>query len=116
MLCVLTSLRTPLRFLSPLVLCAALLWPRSAPAGDGDVDGAIVELSATALRTELAAGRLTAEQVTRAFLARIDAVDDHGPQLAAVIATNPDALDTARALDRRFRMAALARCTACPCS
>jgi amidase len=89
--------------LPPLVLCAAFVWSRSVPAAD--TDDAIVELSATALRTELAAGRLTAEQVTRAFLARIDAVDDHGPRLAAVIATNPDALDTARTLDRRFRTA-----------
>jgi len=71
------------------------------PSGELD-DAAIVTLDAIALRTELAAGRLTAERVTQAYLSRIAALDDAGPTLNAVIDINPDALDLARDLDSRL--------------
>jgi amidase len=45
------------------------------------------------------AGTLTAESLTRWSLARIDAYDRTGPQLRGMIAVNPKALQTARALD-----------------
>jgi amidase len=65
-------------------------------------DEAIVALDATALRAELAAGRVSAERVTRAYLARIAALDDAGPMLGAVIEVNPDAEVIARALDEEY--------------
>ena len=45
------------------------------------------------------AGTLTSEKLTALFLARINAYDRRGPSLHAMIAVNPKALDTARALD-----------------
>ncbi|MEL6381449.1 MAG: amidase family protein [Cyanobacteria bacterium J06626_18] len=45
------------------------------------------------------AGALTSEGLVNLYLNRIDAYDDAGPALNSVIATNPDVLDIARALD-----------------
>ena len=56
-------------------------------------------LGATALRAAIAQGQLSVRETVTACLARIDAVDRHGPQLRAVIETNPAALDIATALD-----------------
>ncbi|MGE3274161.1 MAG: amidase [Vicinamibacterales bacterium] len=67
--------------------------PAQAPAVD------VVELSASDARARMDAGTLTSEALTQAYLDRIAAVDDAGPTLNAVIETNPDALDEARALD-----------------
>jgi amidase len=66
-------------------------------------DAEIVALDALALRAELAAGRLSALEVTQAYLKRIEALDDAGPQLGAVIEVNPDAETIARELDARLR-------------
>lgn len=46
------------------------------------------------------AGTLSAEHLVELCLARIQAYDHQGPSLHAVIALNPKALDTARALDQ----------------
>lgn len=54
------------------------------------------------LRAAYAKG-LTAEQVTAAYLARIEAYDKKGPTINAVITLNPDALAQARALDAERR-------------
>src|SRR5512142_2221954 len=51
------------------------------------------------LQAEMAAGRLTSEDLTRAYLARILAMDQGGPGVNAVIELNPDALAQARAAD-----------------
>lgn len=60
-----------------------------------DLDAAtIIELNAA-----FDAGTLTAEQLVTRYLARIAAYDATGPRLHAVIALNPHALETARALD-----------------
>ncbi|WP_346290629.1 amidase family protein [Sphaerothrix gracilis] len=45
------------------------------------------------------AGALTSEQLVELYLNRIAAYDDTGPAINAVIATNPDALNIAKALD-----------------
>jgi len=49
------------------------------------------------------AGTLTAEKLVQMCLLRIQAYDRQGPHLRAVIAVNPKALDTARALDTERR-------------
>ena len=49
------------------------------------------------------AGGLSAEQLVRLYLARIEAYNEAGPRIAAVIAVNPDALEQARALDAERR-------------
>jgi amidase len=64
-------------------------------------DADIVALEAVALRAELEAGRVSALQVTQAYLRRIAALDDAGPMLSAVIEINPDAEAIARSLDEQ---------------
>jgi amidase len=48
-------------------------------------------------------GALNSEAITAAYLERIAAIDDSGPMLNAVIATFPDALDQARAMDAEIK-------------
>jgi amidase len=55
------------------------------------------------LQRQMAAGRLSAEALVRRYLARIDALNQRGPALHAIIAINPDAIAQARALDRERR-------------
>ena len=61
-----------------------------------------ISYSATELAERLASGELTAVDVTRAFLARIEALNRQGPALNAVLEVNPRALDDARMLDEAF--------------
>ena len=65
-------------------------------------DNDVAALTAPALQQRLVNGDLTAERVTRAFLARIDRLDKRGPAVNAIIEVNPDALRIARDLDRSF--------------
>ncbi len=66
---------------------------RAAPAVD--------ERSIPDLQAAMAKGSASSEAITRAYLARIAAMDRTGPTLRAVIAVNPDALAQARASDAR---------------
>ena len=76
--------------------------PATAPAPEApSVD--VVELSATDAGDRMAAGTLTSEALTRAYLKRIADVDDGGPKLASVIELNDRAEDEARALDAERR-------------
>ena len=63
----------------------------------------VVEASIAELRGALESGRTTSEQVTRAYLARIEAYDPPGTATAlnSVVVMNPDALADARASDER---------------
>lgn len=61
----------------------------------------VTTLSVVALQRALAQGTLSSEQVTVAFLNRIEQVDDNGPRLNAVLEVNPDAVSIARALDEK---------------
>jgi amidase len=45
-------------------------------------------------------GALTSEQLVKLYLARIQAFDQQGPKINAVLALNANAIDTARALDK----------------
>ena len=51
------------------------------------------------LQARMQAGKLTANELTAAYLDRIATVDQSGPALHAVIELNPDALAIADALD-----------------
>ena len=59
----------------------------------------VVELSAKDARDRMAAGQLTSRALTQAYLDRIAAIDDAGPQINAVIELNPNALAEADARD-----------------
>lgn len=52
------------------------------------------------IQEAVAAGRLTYERLVQLYLQRIEAYDQRGPKLNAVIQINPRALEIARALDR----------------
>ncbi|OLU19048.1 amidase [Pseudomonas sp. PA1(2017)] len=63
----------------------------------------VTEVSIAELRAALEAGRVTAVELVRAYLARIDAYDgaDTATRLNAVVVHNPDALTEAEASDAR---------------
>ncbi len=83
-------MRTP-SFLLALALAAASGFAYAAP----------LDLKTTTIADLQAAFKtgLTAEQLTRAYLARIAAYDQQGPAINSVITLNPKALDEARTLD-----------------
>jgi amidase len=57
------------------------------------------EQSIASLQRALAAGAVTSEGLTAAYLHRIARFDHHGPEYRSVLALNPNALKDARALD-----------------
>jgi amidase len=61
------------------------------------------EATIAQLQADMAAGRLTSEDLTREYIARIVALDQHGPGVNSVIELNPDALDMARHADKLRR-------------
>jgi amidase len=85
-----------------ILLLAALLAPTSA-SGQGGAQNAIPtqhnEATIAQLQSEMASGRLTSEELTKEYLARIVALDQNGPGVNAVIELNPDALVMARNAD-----------------
>jgi amidase len=74
--------------------------PPAAPFGFSPPRYSVAEKSIAQLQTDLARGTVTAQALTRAYLARIQALDVHGPALRSVIALNPHALADARRSDR----------------
>ena len=63
-------------------------------AAEGWTAMALQELAAA-----LKAGDISAEELTAAYIARIEAIDRSGPELQSVLTVNPNALEDARALD-----------------
>ena len=78
-----------------LTVCGALLISCSALAGTIPFDAA----SIADINAAFKAGTLTSEQLVELCLKRIEAYDDRGPKLNAVITLNPRALEIARELD-----------------
>jgi amidase len=76
---------------------AALMMPAAGLAQSAQPP--VVEGDIAAMQHRMAAGTLTSEALVRSYLERIAAIDDAGPVLNAVIATFPDAIEQARALD-----------------
>ncbi|HMF92851.1 MAG TPA: amidase family protein, partial [Vicinamibacterales bacterium] len=79
--------------LAALLLCLVTRTPTGAASFDFDA------LTIADINRAFDRGALTAERLVQLCLARIEAYDRKGPSLHAVIALNPKALDTARALD-----------------
>jgi Asp-tRNA(Asn)/Glu-tRNA(Gln) amidotransferase A subunit family amidase len=61
------------------------------------------ELAIPELQAAMDSGATTSEQLVRQYLERIEAFDDAGPQLNAMLYLNPHAIDEAAALDRERR-------------
>jgi amidase len=59
----------------------------------------VAEKDIATLQADMAAGRVTSEEIVRAYLARIEQLDRSGPRLQSVIEVNPNALADARASD-----------------
>ena len=58
------------------------------------------EITLAELQDGLRSGRFTSRALTEGYLARIDAIDKHGPAINSVIELNPDALAIAAEMDR----------------
>ena len=71
--------------------------------GDAKSGFAIEEATIAAIHGAYRAGRATVRSVAQAHLDRIAAYDRKGPALGAIIATNPEALADADALDAHWR-------------
>jgi amidase len=67
--------------------------PRPAAAFD------VMEQSIEDLQTAMQDGRVTSRELVEVYLARIDAYDQRGPTLNAIVAVNPQARDEAATLD-----------------
>src|SRR5262249_23659572 len=76
-----------------------LLLPLVAAAAPPDADFPFLDATVAQLQAQMAAGQLTSEQLTRAYLARIAQLDQHGPGVNAIIELNPGALALARRAD-----------------
>ena len=63
----------------------------------------IMETSIADIHAAYRAGKLTAHQLTQAYLDRIDAYDKRGPAINAIITLNPHALEDADRLDAAYR-------------
>jgi Asp-tRNA(Asn)/Glu-tRNA(Gln) amidotransferase A subunit family amidase len=55
------------------------------------------------IHAAMSAGTLTCRQLVSAYLARIQAYDKEGPAINAIVVVNPEALQVADSLDRRYR-------------
>ncbi|HKP64315.1 MAG TPA: amidase [Polyangiales bacterium] len=59
----------------------------------------VTEKSVAALQADMAAGRISSQQLVAAYVARIRTLDERGPALHSVLALNSNADDDARRLD-----------------
>ncbi len=96
--------------------CAPDAPSRMSSGGDtrrvsgGDTDGVptgpfeLDEVTIPELQAAMESGERTARSVTELYLARIEELDGRGPELRAVIETNPQALDIAERLDEERRV------------
>ncbi len=88
---------TPLLLL--LIATARAQAPQPAPSHPAESQTPAVYASIATLQQRMDAGQLSSEQLTRAFIARIAAKDQSGPDVNSVLEINPDALEIARQRD-----------------
>ena len=58
------------------------------------------EATVAQLQAEMASGKLTSEELTKEYIARIIALDQNGEGVNSIIELNPDALDMAKHADK----------------
>jgi amidase len=90
------------RLVRRILVTALLLAPFAAPAAPGE-DFPFLEATVAQLQAEMASGRLTSEQLTRAYIQRIHELDSNGPGVNAIMELNPDAMALARHADQLRR-------------
>ena len=91
------------RPVASISLLAALGFGLIAPGALAAQTLSLTEATIANISAALDAGTLTSEALLRQYLARIDAYNDKGPELNAILWMNRDALESARALDRERR-------------
>jgi Asp-tRNA(Asn)/Glu-tRNA(Gln) amidotransferase A subunit family amidase len=69
------------------------------PAGRFDVQEATI----AQIHARMKAGQLTCRSLVELYLERIDAFDKKGPAVNAIVVVNPNAVQEADDLDRRFK-------------
>lgn len=82
-----------------LTFLAAGLWAVVQPATAKEVTFDLAYATIRDVQRAVAAGALSYERLVELYQARIEAFDQAGPQLNAVVAMNPHAVKQARALD-----------------
>src|SRR5256885_3255933 len=87
-------------FLSAAISGGLAVFVGLLPVRADSIPSAHNEATVAQLQAEMASGKLTSEQLTREYLARIAALDQSGPGVNSVIELNPDALDMAKRADQ----------------
>src|SRR5690606_16454641 len=98
--------RRDLLTLLALSACGPRIAPRAAapvPAPVAPAAFALEEKSIAELGALLASGEETAASLVDQYLARIEAIDENGPALRAIIEVNPEARAIAAERDREAR-------------
>src|SRR5258708_17729394 len=90
------------RMARQILVTGLLLSPLAALAESND-GFPFREATVAQLQAEMAAGRLTSERLTRAYIERIHALDSSGPGVNSIMELNPDALAQARKADELRR-------------
>jgi amidase len=85
------------------ILITVLLLSPLATRADSDDKFPFREATVAQLQAEMAAGRLTSERLTRAYIDRIHDLDSNGPGVNSIMELNPDALALARKADELRR-------------
>jgi Asp-tRNA(Asn)/Glu-tRNA(Gln) amidotransferase A subunit family amidase len=83
----------------------------SAPAGAQLYR--VEELTIAGIHSGLESGRFTCRELTQKYLERIEAYDQKGPALNAIVLVNPKALERAEELDREFARDGITRPLQC---
>ena len=97
------------RMAGRILLIALLLAPLAAQAGPKDKDKfPFLEWTVAKLQAEMAAGRLTSEKLTRAYIQRIQELDQGDKDadylgVNSLIELNPDAIAIAKEMDKLRR-------------
>jgi amidase len=81
------------------VACALIACAQAASQSPQTQRFALEELTIADLQQRMASGATTSRGLVEQYLARIEAVDRHGPELRSIIEVNPEALAIADRLD-----------------
>ena len=93
------TIRAAGRILATVLLLLPLMAAAGPPADESKHQFRFSEATVAELQAEMAAGQLTSEALTAAYIQRIFELDKSGPGVNAIIELNPDALAMARHAD-----------------
>jgi len=89
-------------FLPVLCACAVCACVPGSPPSAQAASFVLEEATIAEIHAAFASGALTCQQLVTGYLARIEAYDDEGPALNALLTLNPRALETAAEMDARY--------------